>query len=314
MSIPLKREGGRWIATGPLPNNVTLRERSDGQVFVSESGQLQPDCFGLCWEAVGPGPDSEECKPCDMEPLCRHAMVQVHLPTVLEQVGPALEAQTAEALAPELGVNHEAVNALLEDYRATHEPTTAASKTKRPKRPPRRRVLSETGAEGAPTENPMLAPGAQLVVAGASRSLMAKACAKIAEAWDAERRLWVRPWEAKLQRDREREASPWIARLVPGMILRRSFAGTWWTLTVCKYGYQFQGIKYPTLRAATTVLLKRAGHPRQQSGWDMVTPNEAARWWCLPRLLLPLPADRQQIKRMVDREVERLRNVFLRVG
>lgn len=312
MSIPLHREGGRWIATGPLPNNATLRDRSDGQVFVSESGQPQPECFGKSWEAVGP--DAEECAPCDLEPICRHVMVRVYLPTVLEELGPTVEAQTVEALAPELALNHEAVAALLEDYRATQEPITAATKAKRPKRPPRRRVLSETGAQGAPTENPTVAPGAQLVVAGVSQSLMARARAKIAGAWDAERRLWIRPWEAKLQRDREREASPWIGRLVPGMILRRSHAGRWWTLEVCKFGYQFQGIKYPTLRAATVELLAQVRHPRHTPGWEMLTPSQAARWWCLPRLLLPLPADRKQIRRVVDLEVKRLRSAFLRVG
>lgn len=323
MQVPLRREGNRWIATGPLPNEVAIKDTPEGQVFVSDQGEPQPECFGQCWAAVGP--DSDACRQCDMEPMCRLEMAQVHLPALIDGLALKTEELTVEALAPEVGVNDEAVRVLLEDYRAglelepepEPEPENAATKTKRPKRAPRRRVVaeaSEAEAEGAPTENPTLAPAAQLVAVGASPSLTAKLSAKIATAWDAERRVWLRPWEAKIRRDKERKASPWIARLLPGMELRRKHAGRWWSLRVCRLGYQFQGIKYPTLQAATEALLLGVRHRRLTRVPDVSSPGKVAQWWCLPKLLLPIPRDRDKITHAAALEIERLRNVFSQDG
>ena len=310
MQVPLKREGGRWIVTGPLPNGVQIKDTSAGQVFASEAGELQPECFGRYWEAIGP--ESDDCRVCDLEPVCRFAVVHVFLPTVLGDLADCIDEATVATLAPELKINHEAMRALLADYQAAHEPETAASKTKRPKRAPRRRVVAETHAdsEGAVTENPTLAPAAQLVAVGASPGLIASVSARIAEAWDAERRLWLRPWEAKWRRDQERKADEWIARLVQGMILRRSFAGWWWEVEVCRWGYRFHRIKYPTLQAATVALLSKAPHRHRMRTIDVSSPAKVSRWWCLPKLLLPQASNRSVLQSVVDHEVKRLRSVF----
>jgi len=310
MLLPLRREGGRWIATGPLPNDVRIKETPDGQIFTNAAGESQPECFGRYWEAVGP--DNDDCSVCELEPVCKYAVVHVYLPTVLGELETQIDEATVETLAPELDLNHEAVRALLADYQAAHQPESAASKAKRPKRAPRQRVAASVGvdAKGAPTENPTLAPAAQLVTVGASQNLIARFSARIAEVWDAERRVWLRPWESKWRRDQERKANEWIARLVQGMILRRSYAGRWWEVEVCRWAYRFHRIKFPTLQAATEALLQEASRFRRMRVVRLSSPEQVAQWWCLPRLLIPQVAVPHEVKAAVELEVSRLRNVF----
>lgn len=304
-TVPVRIVGGRWEATGPLPDGIKIQDTPDGgQIFVDGNGEPQPDCFGAFWEAVGP--DSDDCLSCDMQAICRMAVVHFRLPEVLQQAGNGIERGVVDAIAPELGISVEAVRVLMEDYQAA-QAQSASAKTKRPKRaPPGKRKTTE---KGAPPENPSLASSVLLVADGANQSMVRGVCARVAEVWDMERRIWLRPWESKIKRDREREGNEWIARLVPGMVLRRHYAGQWWTLKIVRFGYQMEGIKYPTLREATAALIFQVA-PRRPHPVRVLSPQGLVRWWKLPQLLCLKVEGHPLIEEQAAQEIERLHSSF----
>lgn len=304
---PYAIRGGRWVVTGPLPNNCELQETEGAQVFVDATGEPQPECFGVWWEALGPPEDTVNCRDCDMEPMCRLAVVHFRLPQIVKSA--AVEAQTVEAMAPELELNHDAVAALLEDYQRVHAPPSASANVKRPKRQPIQRPEPPPGdEEGGPPRNPTRAPSARLVVGGATQSVAKRIYAQLAKVWDAERRIWIRPWEARLQWKREREGDPWLRRLEPGMILHRSRAGRWHTVRVCPHSYQYRGRKYPTMAMVTAEVFRVSPGRRQFRAKVPRSPRSLARFWCLPELFRTPP--NQLVEAGAEREVKRLHSKF----
>jgi hypothetical protein len=153
----------------------------------------------------------------------------------------------------------------------------------------------------------MLAPSVQIVMDGAGQ-LAAKALyAQLAKVWDVHRRIWIRPWESRIQWMRERRASSWINQLIPGMILRRSYAGKWWTVKVHRHAYQFQGCMYPTLVAVTSDLFAQVPARHRTRQREMAYPSVVSRFWCLPKLL---SVDRGQVPQVAEQEVRRLLSRF----
>lgn len=311
-ALPYQITGGRWLVTGPLPNDCQLIERNGQQIFTDAVGNPQPECFGVFWEAVGPETDTENCRDCDLEPLCRMATVHFRIPAALKGLGGPLGEHTAAALAPKLELNCEAVLALVGDWRALNEPAQGVQ-PKRPKRVPPAAGGEKAGPPepgGGPPENPMCAPSAQIVAGGATQPATKILYARLAKVWDAHRRIWIRPWEARSQWQQERQANEWIRRLLPGMILRRSFAGQWWTVQVHSHAYQFQGRRYPTLTAITGEVFSQVPvRHRTQQQRTIHCPSHVARFWCLPKLL---EVDRRKVAGVAETMLERLHNRFWR--
>lgn len=300
--------GGRWVVTGPLPNNCELTESEGAQIFVDATGEPQPDCFGVWWEAVGPAEETAHCVDCDMAPMCRVATVHFRLPQVLQQSA-TVGALTIEAIAPELELNHTAVAALLEDYQRMNAPRSAAENVKRPKRaPPRRNGGPPVESNGGPPRNPTRAPSAMLVADGAMPTVAKRIYARLAKVWDAERRIWIRPWEARLQCLRERQGSPWLQRLEPGMILHRSRQGRWHTVRVCRHSYQYRGRRYPTLAMVTAEVFRICPGPRRSRGKVPRSPQSLAVFWCLAELFRSPP--NELVVRGAEREATRLLRKF----
>lgn len=304
---PYQISGGRWLVTGTLPNDCKLIEREGEQVFTDAVGNPQPECFGVFWEAIGPEADTENCRDCDLEPMCRLATVNFRVPQVLREIGEA----TVEALAPQMELNHEATAALLGDHCQLTVPHGV--QPKRPKRAPPPAGEGQIGplpdVTGGPPANPMFAPSAQIVLDGATQTAAKKISAQLARVWDVHRRIWIRPWEAHLQWKRERVANEWIRQLLPGMILRRSYAGKWWTVQVHKHAYQFQGCLYPTLTAITVEICQKVP-ARQRMRWQTTQyPSHVARFWCLPKLLLE-NVERQKAAMAAKEISQRFRSRF----
>lgn len=311
-ALPYQITGGRWHVTGPLPNDCQLIETDQGQIFTDAVGTPQPDCFGVYWEAVGPDTDTQNCRDCDLEPLCRTATVHFHIPKVLAAAGGQVTDRTVEAIAPELELNHEAVAVLLKEFQRTTAPQQGVQ-PKRPKRRPpgsaERHVPPPGGTEGGPPENPMLAPSAQIVTDGATQTAIKALYAQLARVWDSRRMIWIRPWEARIAWKRERQQNRWIDQLLPGMILRRSYAGKWWTVKVRWQAYQFQGRLYPTLGAVTQAIFSQVPLRHRMRRKEMEAPSLVVRFWCLEKLLT-VSADRKKVPEAAERQVRWLLHRF----
>ncbi len=283
-------------------------------MFVDTDGDTEPECFGEYWEAVGPDDETWDCRGCDYQDICRTAVVQQKMRKLI----PTLDSPTVQEVSEHLEINPEATEILMQDYRALYE--TTRTKAKRPKRSPKKKQ-PESAAQapesppetGGPPENPMRASSAQPAADGAP-SISARIYARIVGVWDVEHRLWLRPWEAQRARMVERSQSKWIRRLYPGMVLRRRFQGKMWTVRVCRYGYQLQGIKYPTLRAATQALQALVAARRLIPAQSLSTPQEVAKWWRLPVLLTPVRDYQKRASQASTAEVSWLLKRYYDVG
>ncbi len=180
----------------------------------------KPPCHGKFWQAVEGTPLCEKCG-------ARNDCLAEFVRGPLAKSRSALDDPTPENLSNVTGVCVEAILVALQFQRnsglGTEEP------------PP----SSEPVVDPNPTPEPVKAPAPETgSKPGPSR--------KRAAVWDP--RHDATRWE------RERTRSPLIARLTPGMVLRREHKDVRYEVKVVSDGYSYDDTKYPTLYSVTKAI------------------------------------------------------------
>lgn len=91
--------------------------------------------------------------------------------------------------------------------------------------------------------------------------------------------------------NRERARSPLIARLTPGMVIRKKYKGNHYEVAVLSDGYSYKDVKYPTLYAAMVAITGKVEGPnrikdgKRLPGTRMGTTFSSARFFNLYKIL-----------------------------
>jgi hypothetical protein len=176
-------------------------------------------------------------------------------------------------------------------------------------RPPKKK--SEDPPPGKEVKNPPLARAAKAATVRAKQ----KTAASVKRVMDGEskkkkqkdllRWRWS-PKHNKLRNQREKDRNSYIARLRPGMKLRRFWKGQTHEVIVLKRSYRYRGREYPTLQSITTEIVGTKPYPKQQRldgtippGVRYLCPWSAIRFFRLPWIMGP---QKKTVKKKVKKK------------
>lgn len=255
-------------------------KQKDGKWWYTKAGKVfpEPSCYGRLYEGGLQDEGGDQCRRCAFREPCLLKLIDVTIP--------ALEAEgktTDVDLAAELAIQVESV------IYAQH-------------------IRKERLAQTVPPTPAESVAGAGGSAATAQRTRKAKpkrkGTAKSAEPQEGPPRRsskWS-PYMDHGRWERERERSPEIGALTPGMRLRRTFKGEDYQVVVVSSGYVYDGEYYPTLYSVTKEITGTHEAPRQLAkdgtrpkGTRSLSNWSATKFWRLGRYA-PQPKKRRQRK------------------
>ena len=257
-------------------------ELRDGVLYID--GLRQPDdCFGVYWAAVG----DEKCMKCIFKDYCLEKFVQTTLPKAKKR------AKTRPGLVKALGLPEEAVDLALQkmvmlERQAQQpappkvEPLPAEEPTKK-KKPPKQTVEQPKKKRRPPKA------GASVKRASAPASMTTVKSARSAKAQGGQHQ----DDEAKMLKRwlRERRKNKSIGKLIPDMLLRKTWKGVEYETKVSQGYYLYNGMKYAKLYAVTGEITGWREYPKQMvdgkrpEGTRRMSAWSPSRFWELPKLV-----------------------------
>jgi hypothetical protein len=220
--------------------------------------EQKPECFGLWYEGGLPGDGGADCRGCLLATDCLTQFLEVTLPAAEAKV----KTGGKRALAKVLGVDPESV---------------VFAQTERDRRT-KANVRPIIAGSATPVVDPAIRAWGQDVTPAGSAVVRVL---RVGLEW--------RPQYDEIRWRRERERTPAIAALTPGMVLITQYKGKEYRCKVMKRGYVFRGQLHPTLYSVTKMAVGTREAPRQRHGKNKkrpegirnLVPYSAAKFWHL---------------------------------
>ena len=287
-----------WTFSTPDADLLALITERDRRMSVSQQAELrngvlyidglsQPEeCFGVFWAAVG----DEECVTCMFKDYCLEKFVQTTLPKAKKK------AKTLPGLVKALGLPEEAVNLALQKMvmleRQAQQPEPPKAEPPPPEEPAKKKKPPKQTVEQPKKKRRPPKAGASVKRASAPASTTTAKSARSAKA----RAALPQADEARMLKRwlRERRKNKLIGKLVPDMLLRKTWKEHEYEVKVCQGYYLYGGEKYATLYEVTGEITGWREYPKQMvdgvrpEGTRRMSAWSPSRFWELPKLVAQL--------------------------